>query len=108
MAASAREFPFYGADGSHRATLPVETDAEGLFPYEVELIGPDADGQLMRWRYELGRRPSEPGGSWAYAESAKRPYDVLTTRVEQVPATHSPDALRRLLAADDWPSGYLG
>jgi hypothetical protein len=26
MAASAREFPFDGADGSHRATLPVETD----------------------------------------------------------------------------------
>jgi hypothetical protein len=85
MAASAREFPFYSADDSHRATLPVETDNEGLFPAEVELLGPDEDGQLMRWRYELGRRPPHPSGAWAYLEASRRPHEGTATRVEEVP-----------------------
>lgn len=107
LVASAREVPFYGADGSHRVTLPVEVDADGVPPKAVELIGSDETGRLVRWHYELGRRPSRPDGEWAYLETARRPYDGAVTAVEDAQARRDLDSLRRLLAADDWPPDYL-
>jgi hypothetical protein len=107
MAVSVRELPFYGADGTYRLSVPVELDANGLPPSEVELLGPDETGQLMRWRYELGRRPPHPSGAWVYLEASRRPYEGVATWVEDVPARSGLDAIRRLLATEDWPFDYL-
>jgi hypothetical protein len=38
-------------EGSHRVTLPVEVNADGVPPTEVELIGPD---ERCGCKYELG------------------------------------------------------
>jgi hypothetical protein len=107
LVASAREVPFYGADGSHRVTLPVEVNADGVPPTAIELIGPDETGRLVRWHYELGRRPPRPDGAWAYLETARHPYEGAATGVEDAQARRDLDSLRRLLAADDWPPDYL-
>jgi hypothetical protein len=98
-----RGVPFYGQDGSHRATLPVEIDAQGLPPSGAQLIGSDESGRLMLCRYR--REPGAGGGcrwAWRYSETGREAWTSPGAVTGGGPRAGSDQALLRLFLSRGW------
>jgi hypothetical protein len=98
-----RGVPFYGQDGSHRATLPVEVDEQGVPPSVVRLIGSDGTGRLVLCRYR--GEPGAGGGcrwAWRYSETGREAWTSPGAVTAGGPPAGGDQAMLRLFLSRGW------